>query len=248
MPNLYIITATFNSEKTVCRAIKSINEQVSVFLHHILVDGCSTDATVDIAINKSDFLFSSISEPDLGIYDALNKGIALVPEGEVFGILHSDDYFSNKNICSLVISIFNKNPDIDVIYGNLMYVKENGDIFRKWYSGSFALSKLRKGWMPPHPAVFIKKSSKTAISYDLSYKISSDYDYVIKLFSNPNLNIFYLNEVVTMMQVGGASNRNLKNIIIKTFEDYAVAKKYFTFPLIAVVCKNFRKLNQFMHF
>ena len=248
MPNLYIITATFNSEKTVCRAITSINEQVSVFLHHILVDGCSTDATVDIAINKSNFLFSSISEPDLGIYDALNKGIALVPEGEVFGILHSDDYFSNKNICSLVISIFNKNPDIDVIYGNLMYVKENGDIFRKWHSGSFALSKLSKGWMPPHPAVFIKKSSKTAISYDLSYKISSDYDYVIKLFSNPNLNIFYLNEVVTIMQVGGASNRNLKNIIIKTFEDYAVAKKYFTFPLIAVVCKNFRKLNQFMHF
>ncbi len=248
MPNLYIITATFNSAKTVCRAITSINEQVSVELHHILIDGGSTDSTVEIARNKSDFLYSLISEPDLGIYDALNKGIALVPEGGVFGVLHSDDYFSKKNICSQVISIFKINPDVDIIYGDLLYVNENGSIFRRWRSGKFLLTKLSKGWMPPHPTVFIRKNSKTSIKYDLSYNISSDYDYVLKLFSNPNLNILYLSEVVTMMQVGGLSNRNLSNIIIKTREDYAVAKKYFDFPLIAVVCKNFRKLNQFIHF
>lgn len=248
LPKLYIITATFNSAKSVYRAIESINEQVSVDLHHILIDGGSKDATVDIVRNKSNFLFSLVSEPDLGIYDALNKGIELIPDGEVFGVLHSDDYFSNKNICSLILSIFNNNPDIDVIYGDLSYVKENGSIFRRWCSSNFTVAKLRYGWMPPHPTVFIRKNSKTAISYDLSYKISSDYDYVLKLFSDPNTNIFYLNEVVTMMQVGGVSNRNLTNIIIKTREDYAVAKKYFTFPLIAIVCKNLRKLNQFMHF
>lgn len=248
MSNLYIITATFNSEKKVCKALASINEQISVGLHHILIDGGSTDATVDIVRNKSDFLFALISEPDLGIYDALNKGVALVPEGEVFGVLHSDDYFSNKNICSSIMSIFKENPNIDLIYGNLMYVKENGNIFRRWHSGNFTLSKLSRGWMPPHPTIFIRKNSKTAISYNLSYKISSDYDYILKLFSNPNLNIFYLNKFITMMQIGGLSNRNLSNIIIKMREDYAIAKNSFKFPLITVALKNFRKINQLFYF
>jgi glycosyltransferase len=247
-----IITATYNSYPEISEAIKSIRNLSDIDLEYLVIDGGSKDQTLDI-INASGIVTQCLSEPDKGIYDALNKGIMLAT-GDIIGFLHSDDLFASADTLRNIVEAFNpENSDdekrIDGVYGDLVYVKkENTDkIIRYWESNKFQQSLLQWGWMPAHPSLFLRREvyEKHGL-FDLNFKIAADYDLMLRIFKDKSLNFAYLPEVITKMRAGGMSNGTLKNIIRKTLEDFrALKKNNISFPLITLILKNTSKLRQF---
>ena len=245
---LSIITATFNSEDTIERCLNSVIDSNIYNYEHIIIDGVSNDKTINIIkkYQKINPNIKLISELDKGIYDALNKGI-IKSTGDIIGFLHSDDFFQTKFILSEIISRVEK-ENLDGIYGDLNYV--NGDIppkiIRRWRSNDFNLRFLKNGWMPPHPTLFLKKQVyKKYGLFNLNYKISADYDFMLRILKVVNLKVQYLPKVVTSMQLGGASNKNLKNILMKMKEDLKILKYNNIGGLLSLFLKNIRKLRQF---
>lgn len=245
---LSIITATFNSENSIERCLNSVMESNINNYEHIIVDGDSKDKTINI-IKKHQKINSNIkfiSESDKGIYDALNKGV-IMSTGDIIGFLHSDDFFQTKSILSELIKSVEK-ENLDGIYGDLNYV--NGDnppkIIRRWRSNDFNLSLLKRGWMPPHPTLFLKKEVYEKYGlFNLNYKISADYDFMLRILKVGSLRVQYFPKVITSMQLGGASNKNLKNILIKMKEDLKILKNNNIGGLMSLLLKNIRKLKQF---
>lgn len=251
--NISIITIAFNSSEFIEAAIKSVVSQAGVELEYIIVDGGSTDGSLEIikryAEEYSNVIY--ISEPDNGIYDAINKGIRMA-SGDVIGMLHSDDFMAGNDVLAHVLERFEKGG-VDSVYGDLLYV--SGDlnkVIRNWQSGKFVQSELKYGWMPPHPSFFVKKSvyEMTKLDngeyYDSSFKIAADYDFMTRVLGpRYNISTAYLPEVLVKMRVGGVSNRNLKSIILKMREDYRVIRRNNIGGLYSLACKNLRKVSQF---
>jgi glycosyltransferase len=241
-----IITATLNSEKTIKDNLISVNNQDYDNIEHIFVDGLSNDKTLEIIenykVSKKVIIHSS---KDKGIYHALNKGINL-STGEIICFLNSDDFYFDKNTISKVINCF-KIFNADIVYGNLNYISRyNLKIIRKWKSNDFSYYLLKKGWMPPHPSTFIKKKIIDKTHYfNTNYKISSDYDFLIKLFRNDLLKKKYLDEIIVNMRIGGISNNNISNIIRKTSEDYQIIKQNSLGGFFTLFLKNIKKIPQF---
>lgn len=243
-----IITATYNSEKNILCALESIEEQTHSEIAVLIIDGDSIDKTVALARNSYSGELRIISEKDQGIYDALNKGI-MAADGDIIGFVHSDDFLASKNIISKISTIFQE-EEIDGVYGDLQYVdKENTSrVIRYWRSQSFSPGLLQQGWMPAHPTLFLRKEvyEKHGL-FNLDYKIAADYDFMLRIFSDPALKFKYLPEVITKMRVGGASNRSLRNIQLKSREDLrALRANGIKKPLKALTYKNFSKLRQFV--
>ncbi|WP_053976060.1 glycosyltransferase family 2 protein [Mangrovimonas xylaniphaga] len=244
-----IITATYNSEATIEGCIKSVLSQDYPNIEYIIIDGNSSDYTLSVvnAYKQRHSNIIVISEPDNGIYDALNKGIK-VASGDVVGFLHSDDFFNTKRTIKNIVEEFNKGQ-IHGVYGNLDYVnsKDSNKIVRHWKSQNFSKKLLNRGWMPPHPTVFFKKDVyKKHGLFNMGFKIAADYDMMLRVFSDESLRFKFLPEVITKMRVGGASNRSLKNIVTKSNEDYiALKKNRLDCPLWSLVLKNFSKIPQF---
>jgi len=243
-----IITATYNSEKTIEACMASVLHQSYTDIEYIIVDGGSNAETLKI-LNTTAKQHPNIrlsSEPDKGIYDALNKGIAKAT-GDIVGFVHSDDFLANNEVISSIVAAFNMN-DVDGVYGDLHYVAlENTDkIIRNWISKPFVYSLLKKGWMPAHPTLYVKKSiyDKYGV-FDLKYNIAADYDFILRIFGQENLSFFYLPKTIVKMRIGGASNKNLKNILQKSKEDYRAIKTNNIGNWITVVLKNVSKLKQF---
>jgi glycosyltransferase involved in cell wall biosynthesis len=247
MIKVSIITATFNCEKSVVNCIKSVNSQQSLNYERIYVDGKSSDNTIKLIEKHEKSKYKLISEPDTGIYDALNKGIKMA-SGDIIGFLHSDDSFNSSSTVSKIVNRINRD-NLDGVYGDLNYInpKHSNKIIRKWVSSNFNYSLLKKGWMPPHPTLFLKKEVYLKYGlYDSSFKISADYDFILRILKDRNINIGYLPEVVTNMSIGGASNKNLKNIIIKVKEDYRAIRNNKIGGLTTLFIKNISKLKQFL--
>lgn len=243
-----IITVCFNSSKTITDTIISVNNQSYSNIEHIFIDGLSTDDTVRIINLNSNRPNIIISEKDSGLYDAINKGI-LNATGDVIGLLHSDDILHSSEIISNLISkIYSEN--LDGIYGDLQYVdkKNTNKIIRLWKSCEFNPNLLRKGWMPAHPTLILKKEvySKHGL-FNKSFKISADYDFMLRILKDSNLKFAYLPKVVTKMRVGGASNRNIKNIIKKSKEDYRAIRSNNIGGFITLILKNTSKIKQFLY-
>ncbi|MFW5820256.1 MAG: glycosyltransferase family 2 protein [Bacteroidota bacterium] len=241
-----IITATYNSSETISDCLKSLNVQNYKDIEHLVIDGASRDETLNLVDSMKERKTKIISEPDEGIYHAMNKGIVL-SSGDIIGFLHSDDFFKEDDVLQKITDRFLKGSP-DIVYGDLFYVSKNNPekVIRKWKSGEFNPKSLKYGWMPPHPAVFMKKEVyKEYGNFDLKYKISSDYEHMVRIFKNRDLKISYLPEVITCMKIGGASNRNLQNIINKIKEDYDIIKRYNLAGPLTLSMKNLRKLNQF---
>jgi len=244
-----IITATYNSNKSLKSCIDSVVMQDYGSIEYIIIDGQSTDSSIDIV---NDFQTSYpyikvVSENDDGIYDALNKGLAIAT-GDVIGFLHSDDLFPSSTIISELASKIN-NDNLDGIYGDLQYVnKENTNkIIRLWKSCEFKLELLKKGWMPAHPTLFLKKHVYYKHGeFNTSYKISADYDFMLRILKDKTLKFGYLPRVITKMRVGGASNRSFKNIIRKTKEDYNAVCSNNVGGWFSIFLKNTTKLRQFI--
>ena len=244
-----IITSTYNSLSTVQSSLDSFASQTYKNKEHVFIDGASKDGTKELLQGYCQKHENSIlvSEPDKGIYDALNKGVAN-STGDIIGICHSDDFFADEQVLSKVANAFG-DKYIQAVYGDLQYVSKNNpeNVVRNWVSGDYKLSLLKKGWMPPHPAFFVKKELYEKFgNFDLSYKIAADYDLMMRFLGVHGIVPGYIPEVLCKMRVGGESNRSLKNIWRKSCEDYRVMKSNGIGGLGTLFMKNFSKIGQFV--
>jgi glycosyltransferase len=241
-----IITATFNSASTISRCISSVNTQTYFNIEHIIVDGGSIDNTLEIINSLPSRVYKTISEKDKGIYDALNKGIHS-SSGDIIGFLHSDDIFASKSTIQNIASAF-QNSEIEGVFGDLFFVNDEDRIVRTWKCKPFKWKNIVNGWMPPHPTLFFKKEVYEKYGlFDSTFKIAGDYDFMLRVMKDNEINLVYLPEVITKMRIGGASTGGSKNIILKMTEDVrALRNNGFNWPLLVVAFKNLRKLPQLL--
>lgn len=241
--------ACYNSENTIKDTLTSILEQDHFNIEIIIVDGLSSDDTVSIvhSFQRSSQNIKFISEKDRGIYDALNKGINL-STGQIIGFLHSDDVFYSKTIISEIVKLLDKH--VDGLYGDLNYISKNTKkIIRKWKGIPYDYNNLKKGWMPAHPTLFLKKDVYHKYGlFDLKYTISSDYDFMIRILKDNSLKFIYYPKLITNMRIGGTSNNSFKNIKIKILEDYKIIKNHNIGGIFTLIRKNFSKIKQYIHF
>ncbi|MDT0685245.1 glycosyltransferase family 2 protein [Autumnicola psychrophila] len=243
-----IITATYNSEASILSAIKSVAVQDYLNVELVIIDGGSSDNTVSIIKDNYNRPLKIISEKDKGIYDALNKGIKHAT-GDIIGLVHSDDFFASPDVISEVVTAFQQN-DVDGVYGDLQYVnkEDTSKVIRYWKSEQFYPGLLKKGWMPAHPTLFLRKEvyDKHGL-FNLNYRIAADYDLMLRIFRDSALKFYYLPRVITKMRVGGASNRSLANIRQKSAEDLLALKANgIKNPYKVLARKNLSKLKQFL--
>jgi glycosyltransferase involved in cell wall biosynthesis len=242
---LTIITATYNALPTLREAYASLFSQTHTDWEWIVVDGASTDGTVEWLSELADPRVNWKSEKDQGIYDALNKGIARAT-GEVIGFLHADDLLAGPEVLADISARF-QDSQIDGIYGDLQYVSaENGRVIRNWKSSAFTLKKLQHGWMPPHPTCYFKKSVYEQIgTFDTSFRIAADYDFLLRSFASGKFQFAYMPLLITRMRIGGASSK-WQNLVKKSREDMrALRKNGMRFPLLVLFRKVSGKLGQF---
>jgi glycosyltransferase len=242
-----IITATFNSEKSIQRTIDSVASQDYAHIEHIIIDGGSTDNTINIIKKNNNKISNFISEKDNGIYAALNKGIKMAT-GNIIGFLNSDDIYTNKHVISRIVNCFNIKKT-DLVYGNLVYQskdEQNKKTVRYWRSNVYNPGCLSYGWMPPHPTLYCKREvyEKWGL-YNENFRISSDYEFILRVFKQPTVSKAFLPTIMVKMDVGGISNNSLKNIILKTKEDYKAIKLNNIGGISTVLFKNLRKISQF---
>ena len=247
MLKISIITVVLNREDFIEDLMKNIYDQTYKYFEHIIIDGKSSDRTVEIIekfLDKRTILFS---EPDKGIYNAINKGISKA-SGDIICLMHSDDLFAANNILEIIQRKFTEDKSINLIYGDLEYVYKNNTnkILRRWKAKEYSFNQLKYGWMIPHPTIFIRKEAADNIGeYNEHYHISSDYEYILRCLLNSKISTYYMSKVLVKMRVGGESNMSIMKIIKKTIEDYKIIRKSKIGGLVTVLFKNLRKVEQF---
>ena len=222
-----IITATFDSASTIRDTIESVISQDYINIEHIIVDGASNDETVNIAKGYGNKISRIISEPDKGIYDAMNKGIR-VATGDIIGILNSDDFFTSTDVISTIVKNFKQN-DIDALYGDVHFVHPNNlDKPVRYYSSKiFKPSLFRYGFMPAHPSFYMRKSCYDLYGlYALDYKIASDYDLLIRYLYKYKVNCKYIQQDFVTMRTGGVSTENMQSRIVLNREIIRACNRY----------------------
>ena len=242
-----IITATYNSAATIRDTLASLESQTYPDIEYIIVDGASKDNTLEVVNQHCTRVSKIISEPDRGIYDALNKGIAAAT-GDIVGFLHSDDLLAYPDAIQDLVGIF-QSGEYDAVYADLEYVqqKDVSKVVRLWQSGTYSKKKLRYGWMPAHPTFYMKRSCYNKLDgFDLSYKIAADYDSILRYLWRGNVNAGHLPKVLIKMRVGGISNRSLATILRKTCEDIQAMRNNGLFWPLTVSLKNLSKIPQFL--
>lgn len=215
-------------------------------VEHVVIDGASTDGTVAVLQACLNAQAVWVSEPDKGIYDALNKGLARAT-GDVIGLMHSDDFFADDEVLASVAAAF-ADPAVDAVYGDLDYVAkaDTTRIVRRWRSGDYSAAKLARGWMPPHPTLFLRRGViERWGGYDTSFRIAADYDTILRYFGQGQIRPVYIPRVLVKMRLGGQSNRSLGRIGLKTREDYRALRRNGVGGVGALVWKNLGKLGQF---
>lgn len=241
-----VVTAVFNRVDTISDTIASVRSQSYENVEHIIQDGQSTDGTVERINTIAPDQTVLVSEPDSGIYDAINRGMRRA-SGEVIGLMHSDDLFSCNAVLSRVASAF-QTPEVDGVYGDLVYVSANDKdkVIRYWCAGEYSFSKLRRGWMPPHPTLYLRRGiyEKWGL-YDTRFRIAADYDAMLRYLVRGRIRLAYIPEVLVKMRVGGESNRSLERIIKKSREDYYAIRQNDIGGMGTLINKNLSKLGQF---
>lgn len=223
-----IITATFNSSKFINCCLSSVQNQTYKNIDHIVIDGVSTDETLSILESNRNRLKVLISEPDKGVYDAMNKGI-MISEGDIIGFLNSDDFYANNEVLSKVVNVFSKNPSLDGCYSDLIYTNQfnTKKNVRYWKSRKFVPGLFSKGWCPPHPTFFVRRAIYEKFSnFNLSYNIASDVELMMRFLEVHKINVQYIPEVWVKMRMGGLSNKSFLSIIDQNYEVLHALKKH----------------------
>lgn len=229
--------------------LASVAKQSYANREHVIVDGASVDGTLDVINGHIDQITTFKSEPDKGIYDALNKGLELAT-GDVVGFLHADDLFASADVLSNIAIAF-EDPSVCAVYGDLEYVSQQdiAKVIRRWQSKPFTPNDLRWGWMPAHPTLYVRRSWYARIGgFDTSYRIAADYLSILKLFTQPEFKTVYLPDVLVIMRLGGVSNKSLVAVINKSKEDWCALRSCgfgVADTARAIAWKNLSKVRQF---
>lgn len=242
-----VITATLNCAQTVSDCLASVAKQSHPNREHIVIDGASSDGTTEMLRAQRPLLSNLVSEPDGGIYDALNKGIAR-SSGDIVGFLHGDDIFADSTVLGRVAAAFT-DTSVICVYGDLVYVAKDDThrVIRHWRAGPFSPDRLGRGWMPPHPTLYLRRSVYERYGvFDTRYRIAADYDFILRVFSQVSGETTYLPEVLVRMRVGGQSNRSLRNIVCKSWEDYRALRANRMGGIGTLAWKNLSKVPQFL--
>lgn len=242
-----VITAVFNRASTLGDALRSVREQRCPHIEHIVIDGASTDGTLDVLHAHRAGIAKIVSEPDRGLYDALNKGIRAA-SGDVVGFMHADDQFASPMALARIASAF-EDPKVGAVYGDLVYVKKNdtSHIVRYWRAGQYNRGQLTQGWMPPHPTFYVRKDVYARCgAFDTRYRIAADYENMLRILWRGRVQAAYIPEVLVRMRLGGVSNLSLINMLHKSREDYAAMRQNGIGGLSALLLKNVTKLPQFV--
>lgn len=242
-----IITATYNSAATLQDCLQSVASQTHPSIEHLIIDGASKDETVAVA-NAFPHISTIVSERDGGIYDAMNKGIALA-KGEIIGILNSDDFYVDEHVIADVINLFQSN-ECDIVYADLQYVDrlDTQKVVRTWKSGLMHAKSFLFGWMPPHPTLFVRRNVYERFgAFNIDLKSAADYEFMLRVLHKEQCTVAYLPKTIVKMRDGGQSNQSLKHRIFANREDKKAwllngLQPYF----FTLVLKPARKLFQFI--
>jgi glycosyltransferase involved in cell wall biosynthesis len=222
-----IITTTYNSSAFIADCLKSVNNQTYNNIEHIIIDGASKDNTLEIIKNVPSRIVKIVSEPDKGIYDAMNKGIKLAT-GDVIGILNSDDFFTSDNVIQSVVDTFHNN-NIDALYGDVHFVDPDdlNKCVRYYSSAVFKPTLFRFGFMPAHPSFYMKRECYEKFGlFALDYKIASDYDLLIRYLYKEKIKYKYLKKDFVTMRTGGISTENFYSRVTLNKEIVKACRKY----------------------
>ena len=241
-----IITAAYNSESTVGEAIASVARQTHPDLEHLVIEGRSKDDSLAAIERAGHARMRLISEPDRGIYDALNKGIRHAT-GEIVGFVHSDDFLADNAVLARIAAALG-DPAVEAVFSDLDYVSQSDTtrVIRHWATGPYQSRRLKFGWMPAHPTLYLRREAYERVGlYDTDLKISADYEFILRYFSRASGRTVYLPEVLYKMRVGGVSNRNLAKIRQKMKEDLLAIRRNRVGGVHTLVLKNLSKISQF---
>ena len=242
-----IITVCYNRKATITQSINSVLDQDYPNIEYIIIDGNSSDGTQSIIESYSDKIAHYISEPDKGMYDAINKGLKLAT-GDIIGLMHSDDTFYDNSVVSKIVNTFLMSSNADAVYGDGIYVTNDAEerIIRNRIGGQYNFEKIKSGWLPLHPTVYIKKSIIEKYGYySLDFKIASDTEFLLRYLFKHKINIVYMNEYVVKMKMGGLST-DYKRVFHVLSEDYKIYKYHNLSAFKAVFQKKFSALTQYL--
>jgi glycosyltransferase involved in cell wall biosynthesis len=241
-----IITVCYNSAKTIEKTFQSVKIQTYTNIEYIVIDGLSSDATLDIIANNKEIISKHISEPDKGLYDAMNKGIKMAT-GDIVGILNSDDIFTDNHVLENIAK-FHKAHTIDASIGNIIQFNEAGKTVRNYSAKNWRPEKLKIGFMPPHPSIFFKRGLFEKYGkYHLDFVSGADYELIVRFFLKHNISWKFSNIMTTAMSRGGISSSGLGSYQLISKEiAKALSKNNITFSPIKVKLRVFWKLFGFL--
>ena len=222
MGRISVVTISYNSENSISETFQSVKNQSCKKFEYLLIDGGSKDKTLSIA-NEQNHISKIVSEPDIGIYDAFNKGIKN-STGDIIGFLNSDDTFYDKNSLQLISEAFDDNTDC--VYGDIVYTDNKEKIKRVWKGSQFKKGAFKKGWMPAHPTFYCRRSVYE--KYDLyndTYKIAGDFELMLRFFEKHDIRSKYIPHTLVNMKVGGTSNAGIKSKIDILKEEFRAFKE-----------------------
>lgn len=244
---LSVITVCRNARGTIEQALSSIHRQSHRPFEHIVVDGASTDGTLDILHARQTGIAQLVSEADEGLYHAMNKGIALAT-GDYLGFLNADDIYADAEVLAR-ISRAVQAERVDAAYGDLVYVRQDDPnaVVRYWRSGSYAAGRVERGWMPAHPTFFVRTDLLRRLGgFDTRFRFQADYEMMVRLFLKERITSAYIPEVLVRMRVGGHTNRSLRNVYLGNLEAYrACVDNGIEVSPFFVLQKLFSRLPQF---
>ncbi len=223
-----VITVAYNSAGTICDTLRSVAAQTHPSVEHLLVDGASSDATMRVVAMHGSHLVRVVSEPDRGIYDAMNKGIRLAT-GDVVGFINSDDFYPAPDVIARVAAALSADPKLEAVYGDLCYVRQDqpSQIVRYWRSSSFVPGLFARGWCPPHPTLFVRREVFERFgTFDLNYRIAADMELMARLIEVHRIQVRYIPQVLVHMRMGGTTNRSLGNILQQNREIWRALKAH----------------------
>lgn len=241
-----VITVCYNAVSTIESAILSLIAQDYENVEYLVIDGGSTDGTQQVIEKYLSSISFYLSEPDFGLYDAVNKGIEH-STGDLVGLLHADDRFASSDILKTIAQTI-QFAKVEAVYGNLVFFNDKDKVTRYWKSSVYNRFLFEIGWMPPHPTLYMRKELYTKYgNYSLRFGTAADYELILRFFYRHKIKSAYIDRIFIKMSVGGLSNKSFSNRITANINDFKAMRKHRLYaPFIAIFLKPLQKIGQYL--